>query len=146
MFDYVLDASVVVQWYTANEELHVREAGRLRDKYLSLGMRKLVVPDLVILELVNALVKGKGAGVVEVAGLIADFYKLGIRIADVDGQVVMMALELMKDNEMTIYDAIYLATAKVYDCKLISDDTKTHGMIKNGNVVMLADWDKMGLP
>lgn len=145
MFDYVLDASVVVQWYSGNKELHVEEASRLRDRYVEMGMRGLVVPDLLILELINALTKGKRGELEEVAQLVVDFYDLGITIVDVDGRIVIATLELMEKTEMTIYDAVYLATAKVYGCRLVSDDVKTHGKIKDGSVVMLADWGKIEL-
>lgn len=136
-YDFVLDTSVVVQWYSPEKELHVEKAIALLTKYEKIGLEKIVIPDLLVLELSNALLAGKGLGFPLVGQILRDFYGLGLTIVAVDLQTIALAIRIVKEYKVTIYDAVFLALAKMYECKLVSDDAKSHGKIKDEKIQML---------
>ena len=139
-YDFVLDTSVVVQWYSPDKELHVEQAIALLKKYETLGFEKIIIPDLLVLELTNALLAGKGLGFSLVEQIIGDFYGLGLTIVPVDSQIVALAIRIVKDYKVTIYDAVFLAIARLYECRLLSADLKSHGKIKDKKIQMLSHW------
>lgn len=139
-YDFVLDTSVVVQWYSPEKELHVEKAIELLTKYEKLGFEKIIIPDLLVLELTNALLVGKGLGFSLVEQILGDFYGLGMTIVDVDLQTVALAIKIVKEYKVTIYDAVFLAIAQLHECRLLSDDLKSHGRIKDKRIQMLNEW------
>lgn len=139
-YDFVLDTSVVVQWYSPEKELHVEKALAFLKKYEKIGLEKIIVPDLLVLELSNALLVGKGLGFNEVEQILSDFYGLGLTIVPVDLQTVALAIKIVKKHKMTVYDAVFLAIAELYECSLLSDDVKSHGKIKDEKIQMLSQW------
>lgn len=139
-YDFVLDTSVVVQWYSPEKELHVEKAIELLKKYEKIGLEKIIIPDLLVLELSNAMLVGKGLGFNEVEQILSDFYGLGLTIVVVDLQTVALAIKIVKEHKVTIYDAVFLAIAQLYECRLLSDDLKSHGKINDGKVLMLSKW------
>ncbi len=139
-YDFVLDTSVVVQWYSPEKELHVEKAIELLKKYEKIGLEKIIIPDLLVLELSNAMLVGKGLGFNEVEQILSDFYGLGLTIVAVDLQTVALAIKIVKEHKVTIYDAVFLAIAQLYECRLLSDDLKSHGKINDGKVLMLSKW------
>lgn len=139
-YDFVLDTSVVVQWYSPEKELHVEQAIALLKKYEKLGFEKIIIPDLLVLELSNALLAGKGLRFSLVEQILGDFYGLGLTVVAVDLQTVALAIKIVKDYKVTIYDAVFLAIAQLYECRLVSDDVKSHGKIKNEKIQMLNQW------
>lgn len=46
----------------------------------------------------------------------------------------------MEKYQIAAYDALFVATAKDTDCKLISDDSKAHGKIIDGTAIMLENY------
>lgn len=139
-YDFVLDTSVVVQWYSPEKELHVKQAIALLTKYETLGFEKIIIPDLLVLELSNALLVGKGLRFSLVEQILSDFYGLGLTIVPVDLQTVALAIKIVKEYKVTVYDAVFLAIAQLYECRLVSDDIKSHGKIKNEKIQMLSQW------
>lgn len=143
-YDFVLDTSVVVQWYSPEKELHVEKALAFLKKYEKIGLEKIIVPDLLVLELSNALLVGKELKFNEAEQILGDFYGLGLTIVPVDLQTVALAIKIVKEYKVTIYDAVFLAIAQLHECRLLSDDLKSHGKIKDGRIRMLTDWDFVG--
>lgn len=133
---YVLDTSVAVKWFHRPKELHVSQAKRI---WQDLGSSKIsiILPDILFLELLNVFINGKGASHESSYSILSELYRSQVTILDVSLPVLEIAARLMKQYSLASYDAYFLALAQYEDCKLISDDYKAHGKVKDGTVIML---------
>lgn len=136
---YVVDTSVIIQWFNYSQEKHVVEAKKIWTD-LQTGKISIILPSILPLELLNALVKGKNYSSEKSYLVLAAFFKTQITIAEISLPVLEIAAGLMEQYRFASYDAYFLALAKYEDCKLISDDQKSHGKIKDGSVVMLENY------
>ncbi len=136
MLTYVLDTSVVVQWFDHSKELHVPQAKRILH---DLGFEKIniIVPDILFLELLNVFIKGKGSPPESSYSILNELYNSPVTITAVSLPVLRLSTILMQEYNIASYDAYFLALAQYEDCKLISDDQKAHGKVKDGTVIML---------
>lgn len=136
---YILDTSVVVQWFHHAKEKHVKEARQLWDD-LEAGRINVILPDILPLELLNAFIKGKNAASGKSYSMVATLFEIPVTIVEVSLPVLEITAALMKQYSLAAYDAYFLAFAQYEGCKLISDDQKAHGKINDGTVLMLKDY------
>jgi len=136
---YVVDTSVILQWFHRSGELHPREARRVLDD-LRAGRVNITIPDMLPLELLNVLIKGKSLSADIANKTLGDLFEMPIKMIGISLPVLEESSKLMKKYNMASYDAYFLALAQYEDCKLISDDKKAHGQITNGTVLMLEDY------
>lgn len=139
MEKYILDTSVVVKWYNREGEKQVIRANRVLHD-LKEGKIAIFVPELLKIELVNVFLKGKGLHPNEIKLLLANFFSLPITIKESTEEVLYQTSIIAHDYNITAYDALFLALARVEDCQLISDDVRAHGKINNERVVMLTNY------
>ncbi len=116
MRDVVLDASVVLKWFTA-EQRGSLEARDLRDDYEA-GRLSVVVPSLLFLELLN--VAGRrwrwGAdAMIELAETLAD---LSFEVSEPE----LASVASWVSRGLTAYDAAYVALAEKRELALVTDD------------------------
>lgn len=133
---YVVDTSVVLQWFHKSGELHPREARQILDD-LRAGRIGISIPDMLPLELLNVFIKGKGLSVEEANKSLEDLFEMPVKIIGISLPILEESSRAMKQYNLASYDAYFLALAKYEDCKLISDDNKAHGKVKDGTVIML---------
>lgn len=121
MSNFVVDASVAVKWLMP--EPHEAPAGRL----LHAG-HDLLVPDLVFVEVANALWKRviRGETVVETA--IHALQTLGSLPLQVHPSqpLLPLAVELAARFARTVYDSLYLAVAMIRHCPLVTADRRLY--------------------
>jgi len=113
----VLDASVVLKWFTPTDEPGARQARRLRDEYQR-GRLEVLAPPLLFLELLN--VGGRRWGWSEAALL-----ELSTSLGDLGLSVAEPPLELVASwvgRGLTAYDASYVALAEDRALPLITHD------------------------
>lgn len=137
--NYIVDTSVILQWFSESKELHLKQAGQILDDLRSSKIN-ISIPDILPLELLNALIKGKGLSANEVNMTLHDLFKMPIKVIDISLPVLEESSKLMTQYGLSSYDAYFLALAKYEDCRLISDDQKAHGKITDGTVLMLEDY------
>ncbi len=135
---FVLDASVVIKWFTKEGEDHLQEADNVLEM---LDRRKigLVEPDLLWMEIANVLVMAKKFTLEQVDSALARLDELNIRMKRVDREVVGRAVETSTRYGISVYDGVYVATAVMEGAVLVSDNPKHHSKIKDGVVMMLKD-------
>ncbi|MBI4096594.1 MAG: type II toxin-antitoxin system VapC family toxin [Candidatus Levybacteria bacterium] len=136
---YILDTSVAVKWFHRSQELHVAEAKRVWDD-LSSGKISVILPDILFLELLNVFIKGKNSSSQSSYSILSELYKSPVTITEMSLPVLEIAARLMEKYNIASYDAYFLALAQYENCKLISDDQKAHGKIKDGTVIMLGQY------
>lgn len=136
---YVVDTSVIVQWFEGVNEVHIKKAIQVLED-LQNGKIHILIPDPLILELLNALFIGKQCTVEEANLAVKIIFDSTISIVEITFPVAALTTILMKQYKLTSYDAYFLALARYEGCRLISDDERAHGKITDGSVVMLEEY------
>ena len=133
---YVLDASVLIKWFS-NEE-YTDRALKLRDDFLQ-GYAELVVPDLLLYEVSNALRYNPNYNENDVIESVDSLYDMGINIIIPTGDVIKSAINLAFTHDVTLYDAFYAALAKEIDFTLITADAKFYRKTNNLGFIKFID-------
>ncbi|MGH7640198.1 MAG: type II toxin-antitoxin system VapC family toxin [Candidatus Dormibacteria bacterium] len=116
MREVVLDASVVLKWFTA-ERRGFFEAREMRDDYEA-GQLSVVVPSLFFLELLNVAGRRwrwEAKAVVELAETLAD---LSFEVSEPE----LPSVASWVSRGLTPYDAAYVALAEKRELGLVTDD------------------------
>ena len=116
MREVVLDASVVLKWFAA-EQRGSLDARELRDDYQA-GRLSVVVPSLLFLELLNVAGRRwrwEAEAVVELAEALAD---LSFEVSEPE----LPSIASWVSRGLTAYDAAYVALAERRELALITDD------------------------
>ena len=133
---YVLDASVIIKWFS--EEEYTDIALKLRDDFFR-GYTELVVPDLLLYEVSNALRYNPNFDETDVIEAVDSLYDIGISIIVPTGVVIKSAINLAFTHNVTIYDAFYAALAKAIDFTLITADAKFYRKMTSLDFVKFVD-------
>ena len=123
----VLDASAVVKWFVEEEESN--EMRKIRDLYLK-GKVTVYVPSLLFVEFANALRSVKGLTLTDVVNAVKALNLLRLNVVS-DLDILDRAVELAFKTNITVYDAIYVALAKITNSKLITYDTELLNKFKD---------------
>jgi predicted nucleic acid-binding protein len=134
---FVVDASVVVKWYLADEEYH--EQANLLLARLSSGRTTLVAPMLLRYEVPAVIVQATRRNRLAPAAAhqaVEDFLATGITLYH-DPAVVLDAVPLAHQHNLTLYDAVYPALARALGVPLITVDRQLAHL---PDVVWLGDY------
>lgn len=144
METFVIDTSVIIKWYNQNNESHTEQA---RQILLDLKAEKIgiIIPNIAAVELLNVLVKSKSLSINEAKIIMEHFFSLPIVIKEPSQAILEQTADIMETYNIVAYDALFVATAKDMNCKIISDDTKSHGIITDGTVIMLGQYQARSL-
>lgn len=132
----VLDASVVVKWFSKEEDSE--KAIELRDKFVNREVF-IVCPDLVLYEVANALRYNKNLDENDIREAIGSLYDMEIDIIVPTKEVMARAIEFAREFNITIYDAVYVSLADILNAKLITADKMLVKACKRDFVVSLSD-------
>jgi len=92
----VLDASVVLKWFVAENDSD--KAVRLREEYY-LGERDIIVPDLLLFEVSNALRYNSGFKVSEIKESIRTLFDMGIEIVTPTYSLLESAISMARKKD-----------------------------------------------
>ena len=129
----VIDASVVCKWFV--QEVHTDLALVLRDAALR-GEEELVAPDLLIIEVANALRWKKSFDEPSVSRAVRDIVNLGVDIVTPTLGLVSSAVLTAYENKLTVYDALYVTLARDIDAQLVTADEKLIGTFEKTGLVL----------
>lgn len=107
----VLDASVAVKWFIAEDEATTAVADRVLDEIVN-GHLRPVVPELFFYEVMAVLVR-RGGDFAIAASSIERLFHLGFERLALDLETALLAEELARKHGLTAYDATYAATASL---------------------------------
>jgi len=118
----VVDASVIVKWFVPEKDSE--KARRLLEKY-SAGKLEIITPTLAIYETLNSLRFHPHYKLSsnELLDALKTLVELQITI-EPSTKAWSKSIQLSLKHEITIYDAIYAATAHDVDAYLITADKK----------------------
>ena len=114
----VIDASVVIKWFV-NEE-YSDKALLIKNRHVN-GNIQLVAPELLIIEVLNAL-RYKGKNIEELKTINSDLIDIQIKIERLNKILIEKALKISLEDNFSIYDSIYIALAQIHGTKIITDD------------------------
>jgi len=119
--EFVVDASVVTKWFLIEPDS--REAIKLRDDFAT-GRVKLTVPTLLFYEVVNAL---RFSGEFEEDDLRAaarSLSKYQFGMWRPRGKLLELTAGLSLREDLTVYDACYVALARRLASRVITEDAE----------------------
>lgn len=119
----VLDASVVIKWFIQEEGSD--HALQLREEFYA-GERELVVPDLLLYEIANALRYNPSFSADEIKESVRTLLDMEMEIITPTYSLLAKAIELAKDLDVTCYDAAYLALAEELGFEFITADERLY--------------------
>lgn len=119
----VLDTSVVVKWFV--EEESSEKALKFLEEYKNRKL-KIVIPEIIVLELANALFFGGGFSGKLLEKALNAFYGLKIKPIPLERKIVQGARKYMDKFNIAIYDAIFIYLAEKEEVLLITADKKHH--------------------
>ena len=131
---FVLDSSVVIKWFS--EEENTAEALIFREKHIQ-GEIEVVEPDLILYEVANVLRYNKSINENDVKAAVDSLIALGIDIIVPTKEVTDEAVSLAFQYGLTVYDAYFIALAKVLCFIFITADEKLHQKVKKLPLVHL---------
>ncbi len=129
---FVLDASVIVKWF--NQEDFTEKSLGIREKFLE-GEIKIVVPDLLVYELSNALRYNPNFRENEVKEAIDSIYNIGIDIVVPTLSITKHAIEISHKYNVSVYDSFYISLAKWIGFVYVTADNKLFQKVSELNFV-----------
>jgi predicted nucleic acid-binding protein len=118
---YLLDTSVVVKWFVQRGEADVERARELRAAHRDVRCR-LLVPDLLLLELANALLAGHRYSAGQVHQASEAMQRVGLETLPMLPETLNHAVSLAAASRVTVYDSYFLAAAVESRAILVTAD------------------------
>lgn len=119
--ELVVDASVVTKWFL--DEPGSADAIRLRDDFAT-GRIKLTVPTPLFYEVVNALRFSGAFSEAELVVATKSLSKYQFGIWRPRGTLLELTAELSLREDLTVYDACYVALARRIESKVVTGDNE----------------------
>jgi|CryGeyStandDraft_7_1057128.scaffolds.fasta_scaffold102262_2 predicted nucleic acid-binding protein len=135
----VLDASVVVKWFSEEENSEL--ARTIRDEFFS-GHLNVSVPNLLFYEVANALRYNPVLTEKEKVTAVKDVYAVGFDVVDLDDQLITNALLTALRHKISFYDAVYIAVARQTGSRCVTADAQLHKKAGENFIVLLSGWKK----
>lgn len=135
----VLDTSVIVKWLNRVNEQNLDKADKIMEDALS-GKVELVAPELSKYEVGNVMLLGKKLTPREAAVSLATLYSLPIAFVAESEELAKDTFTIASGLGVTYYDSAFISLAKLYDAKLITDNVKHQGKVKDVEVIPLANY------
>lgn len=127
---FILDASVALKWYVKEDMREI--ALLLRDRFVS-ELIDLEAPSIILYELGNALRHHPGSTISDCAEAVRQLRNIGIILHELDDRLIDEAATLAYKENITFYDAVYLALAKILQTKLLTADANLTNRISEEN-------------
>ncbi len=132
---YVVDASVAVKWFVREKEPGRGAAFALRRRHVE-GQTRLIVPELFLLEVPNAIKFAKRASEDELAHVITTLHDLDLQIERHSWDVLRKTNAIAWAYNLTWYDALYVALAEVLGYPLITADEALMRRMRGHSIVV----------
>jgi len=135
----VIDSSIAVKWLNKQDEHYLKQADKIL-KDVQAEKSAIIMPELAKYEVGNALLN-KQMSLVNTMGSLATYYSIPIQFIPQDQKQAQEAMQIAMKNQVTFYDAAFLALAKEQKANLVTDNPKHHKKKITGvKVVVLKDY------
>lgn len=123
----ILDASVVLKWFV--DEQKSQAALSIRAAFVQENV-PIIVPDLLLYECANALRYHPDFSEEEVHQSIESLFQLGIDIITPTASLLKKGSSIAVENDVTVYDATYLALAHELHDEFVTADEKFYHKVQ----------------
>jgi predicted nucleic acid-binding protein len=123
----VLDTSVILKWY--KEEEYTEIAVKLKRDLVE-GLNSVIVPDLILYEMANVLRFTEGFNEDLIKRSLENFIDLEVDIVIPTIEIIELAVKLSYDYEIAVYDAIFIALAKLINGIFVTAYKKLYEKVK----------------
>ncbi|MBF8264566.1 MAG: hypothetical protein HW384_430 [Dehalococcoidia bacterium] len=137
----MLDASVLVKWFSTTGEANVAEAVDIMERHAE-GDLVVAVPDLAYYEVANALTGKKVLTIQTVNLAMRDLFDFKLQTIAIDAELMVEAVKRAREFKITIYDASYIAVAEKCNCPLVTANPRHQGLAVGCQVIPLERWGK----
>ena len=131
---YVVDASVVYKWYIDEEDSD--KARRILDDFIR-GVIEISMPDLAYYEVSNSLRWNPRNSSSDVKAVIENLDALELNVIVPTPSLLQAAVDFAYNQNLTIYDAIYVVLAQELGFTFVTADEKLFDKVKSFNFVKL---------
>ena len=126
--EVVVDASIIVKWFV--EEEGSDKSLKLRDRYIE-GEIRIIAPELMIFETLNALYYKRLFSEEELKQISEALEAYSFTLYPLRGKYASKAIEVAFKNDITIYDASYIALAIIRNTQMYTADEKLMRKLKH---------------
>ena len=119
----VVDASVAVKWFNVKGEDNVDLALEIQ-KQKTENIMEIIVPSLFFLEIVNVFLTKSLFNIQDVLTIEEALDKMNLVVAFPDHLTLKNAINIAYENDLTIYDTIYIEAAIANNAMLLTEDKK----------------------
>lgn len=130
----VIDASVILKWFI--EERDSNKAGDIKNNHTQ-GLYTITVPDIAIYEIGNALRYKVEFSIRDISRSLEELYALNLDIILPHPDLIYSVAEISRQNDITFYDAFYVALAKDLGLQLITADKQLYENTKHLHFIHL---------
>jgi predicted nucleic acid-binding protein len=130
----VIDASVVLKWFMDEEDSD--KANALKNLHLS-GTSTITLPDIALYETGNALRYKNEFSSKEISRCFDDLEDLHLDIIAPYPEIAEITIEIARQNDITFYDAFYVALAKELGLQFITADKQLYENTKHLHFIHL---------
>ncbi len=132
---YVLDASVAVRWFILERESDREAAFTLRWRHVE-GRTRMIVPELFLLEVPNAIKASKRASEDELSEVITALHDMDLQIERHSWDVLRKTNAIAWAYNLTWYDGLYVALAEVLGFPLVTADEALMRKMRGHSIVL----------
>lgn len=133
----IVDASIAYKWFAKEEDSDL--ALNILQKHFNI-QEKIVMPDLILYELVNAWVTKTAISIPIVKTNLKNLQDAGLEIENPTFELVLEAAAIAKKYRISVYDSYYLVLAKKKKCDFITADAKLVNQVNLPFVKLLSDY------
>jgi predicted nucleic acid-binding protein len=130
----VLDTSVIIKWFI--EERGSKRALIWLKRHIK-GTEKILVPSLFFYEIANVLRYKKELPLNEIWKVIEYLFRLNLKVEEANPELIMRAVLLAREKEISVYDAVFVALANFYHISFYTADKELYEKIKDFDFVKL---------
>ena len=132
---YVIDASVAMKWFIKEGEKDREAALAIRQRHID-GKAQMIVPELFLLEVPNAIKAGRRGTEEELADVLDVVTDLGIQIERHSKEILRKTNALAWAYKLTWYDAVYVAVAESLGFPLVTADEALVRKMRGHSIVL----------
>jgi predicted nucleic acid-binding protein len=123
----VLDASVILKWFLEEEYSDI--ALKIRENFYK-EIYRIIEPDFLLYEFVNVLRYNPVYTEEDVVKAVNSLIEADIDIVLPTVELLEVAVKIAKRYDVTVYDAIYIALAKLISGTYVTADKKLYEKVK----------------
>jgi predicted nucleic acid-binding protein len=131
----VLDASVVLKWFFADEDGGDR-AANMKDDHVS-GHEIIAAPELLFYEIGNVLATKTRLSEAAISDAFSLLWDFSLERFDLGLEEFQSGLALSRKFKITLYDAVYIELSRRLKCTFVTADKKLYEKVKSIKTIEL---------